>query len=454
MTTESSRPEARDLLAVIQEWCGAHLPGLDVEAAEALAEEVGRGAMALVFETAVGRAGTRAGYAGPRLPCGCGAQAKFVSYRPRWVRGVQGEVHLARAYYYCAACQTGSYPWDRTQGLSSVSFTPRLKRRVAQLCARLTYREVSAVWSEWTGQVLAESTLEALTAEVGSRLRATEDAGTQAWFERGVVPPAAPLAPRVVGQRAYLSIDAAKAHVDGDWHDVKVATFSRAERRVERRPDGTTTLGGDTPRETQYLAKQEEAAAFGRRLYGWSLGLGAERAELIVLGDGAEWIWKLVNTHFSDAVQILDFYHASEHLWDLARAVFGSESPAGKAWAEGASRELEAAGMCGLLRSLRKLRDERQRLQLELSAEARTAMRRELQYFRRQRRRMQYPVYRSQGMMIGSGPVEAACKIIVGQRLKGAGMRWSQSGADAVLAVRTTLLSKRYDSLEGAARAA
>jgi hypothetical protein len=449
VTTEGSGSVASDLLAVVRQWCQQQLPGLEVEAAERLAEEVGRQTSALVFELAVVRGCERGGYTGPQTPCVCGAAARFVSYRGRWVRSVCGEARVERAYYHCAPCHTSVLPWDAAQGLTSASFTPRLKARVARLCARLVYGEAQEAVEEWSGLRVANSTLQDLTAEVGGRLRAAEDARTHAWFQRGEPPPAAPLLARVVGQRAYLSIDAAKAHVEGSWHDVKVATFSRGVRGRVAAGDGGLQLGIDVPQETQYLAVREEAAAFAQRLYVWALGLGAERAqELVVLGDGAEWIWKLVDVHFSDAVQILDFYHASEKIWEIARAAFGPESEAGQAWAEQCSERLAEHGPPGLLQSLRELR------QQALTTAVRQEIAEKVRYFRRHRRRLRYPEYRAQGMMIGSGPVEAACKVVVGQRLKGAGMRWSQPGSDAVLAVRTAMLSGRYDQIEACARAA
>jgi hypothetical protein len=454
MTTDSSSVLAEDLLAVVRAWCAAHLPGLDVEAAEQLAETVGRATSALIFETAVVRAGTHAGYEGPHVRCSCGGTARFVGYRGRWVRSFFGEAHVERAYYHCAACRTGRLPWDQAHGLTEAAFTPRLKARVASLCARLSYREAAEEVTTWTGLALAESTLETLTAEVGRRLRTAEDAQTHAWFEAGTLPPVAPVAPRVVGNRAYLCVDAAKAHVEGAWHDIKVATFARGVRKVTREADGSVRLGFDTPQETQYLAVQEEAGAFGRRVYTWTLGQGAERAEVVVLGDGAEWIWNLADTHYTDAVQILDFYHASEHVWEVARAVFGGDREEGQTWAKESCERLKEAGTQGLLASLQQLRTERQRLGLTLTGEARETLRRELRYFRGHRGRMRYPHYREQGMMIGSGPVEAGCKILVGQRLKGAGMRWSRPGSDAVLAVRTALVSGRTDKIARAAWAA
>lgn len=451
MTPPCSGPEAADLLALIHAWCREHLPALDLETAEAWAQTVGRQAAALVFELSVGRAGHHGGLQGSRLPCSCGGESRFVGYRGRWVRSFQGEVRVERAYYHCAACGTGRAPWDEAQGLTEASFTPAFKAALARLCARLPYREAAEEMALWTGQTLAESTLEAITGEVGARLRAAEDRRTTAWFDQGKLPPAAPLAAQVRGKRAYLSIDAAKAHVDGSWHDMKVATFSRGERQVFREPDGCLRLGDDTARETQYLAVQEEAEGFGRRLYVWALGHGAERAELVVLADGAEWIWKLADTHFSDARQILDFYHAAEHLSELGRAVFGAESPEGSAWAAASRERLATQGPRGLLASLRELRREHAE---KLTAEVRREVVREVQYFRRHRRRMQYPQYRAAGLMIGSGPVEAGCKSLVGQRLKGTGMRWSRAGADAVVGVRAALVSGRTDLITAAARAA
>lgn len=449
MTPDSSRSELADLLAAVaREWCENHLPGAGVEEAEALAVEAGRRVGGAVFEVAVRKGNVDRGYHGARLPCPCGMGARFVSYRERWVRSVVGEVRVERAYYRCQQCKHSFCAWDEKYGMSAASFTPSLKARVARLCSRVTYREAGEELAEWCGLSLAESSLEEIVAEVGGRLRAAEDVRTAAWWEREVLPPAAPTAPRVVGRRAYLSIDAAKAHVDGSWHDVKVAAFYRGERRALEEA-GVIRLGVDQPAETQYLAVREEAEAFSRRLYVWALGLGAERAgELVVLADGAEWIWKLVDAHFSDAIQILDFYHACEHVWGIARATYGLESEEGAQWARECAHLLQQEGVRGLLAVLRKLP------RAGLTESARQAIGSELQYFRRQRRRMRYPEYRAQGMMIGSGPVEAACKVVVGQRLKGAGMRWANGGADAVLAVRTALLSRRYDQIEACARAA
>jgi len=446
MTCEVSASAGADLQGLVREWCRAHPGAANLEQAEEFATQVGRLASECAFECAVEACGTRAGYCGASLPCGCGQRARFVGYRRRWVRGQPGEVGVSRAYYHCRWCGEGQCPWDREQGLDHGTLTPLLKARVTELCGRLVFREAGEVLERFTGLSLAVSMLEEVTEQVGARLRDVENERVRLLFGENVVPQADPLLAQVMRKRAYLCVDAAKAHTDGSWHDIKVAAFfpgvTPGGREAQRRP-------WDQAGPTRYLAIQEEAEAFGKRLYTFALRLGCERAqELVFLGDGAEWIWKLAAVHFSDAVQILDFFHASEHVWKIARAAFGEGSSEGKQWAETCSEQLQEDGVKGLLRSLRALRGR------ELSEAARAEIVGEVRYFRRNRKRIDYPRYRAAGMMIGSGPVEAACKSVVGARLKGTGMRWSKTGADAVLAVRCAVLGGLQAELAACARAA
>lgn len=168
--------------------------------------------------------------------------------------------------------------------------------------------------------------------------------------------------------------------------------------------------------------------------------------EKIVIADGAEWIWNEAGNHFPKATKIIDYWHACEHIHNLASALYGEGNPKGKRWAKEHCEKLKKNGPGGLLRAMkrRKAKDE----------QAKEILRLETGYFRRYRKYMNYPAYRAKGMMIGSGPVESACKVIVGQRLKQSGMRWTKDGADVVLAVRCALLSGEYDRIERAARAA
>jgi hypothetical protein len=441
-----------DLRAFVEGWCQEHLRAESLAAAEAQADQVAQLVGAAVLTAGVLSCGTRAGYTGPQRPCGCGARARFVGYRRRWVRSRWGEVGVERAYYHCAACHQGEAPWDREQGLDQSVLTPRLKAWLADGCARLPYREVAALLERGWGLCVAESTLEATTLAVGQRLRAAEEDQVQALFERNQLPRAAPSLARVVGGRFYVSMDAAKAHTDGAWHDIKVGACYRGERTVgdlhAERADADEP-SADRPADTQVLARQEEAGAFGRRLYTQALRLGVERAaQVVVVGDGAEWIWNVADTQFSDSVQILDFFHACERVWEVARLLYADADGKGERWAEERCRKLAREGPVGLLHSLRQHES-----RAAARPEVQEGLRRARGYFETHRPRMQYPRYRAAGMMIGSGPVEAACKTVVGQRLKGSGMRWSGEGADAMLAVRTAVLNGEYDRIAAYARA-
>jgi hypothetical protein len=233
-------------------------------------------------------------------------------------------------------------------------------------------------------------------------------------------------------------MDGTSAHIDGAWHEVKTGVIYSAEAGAD---------GIDESVEPCYVAAQEPAEAFGERLYVAAAQAGVALAgEVVVIGDGAEWIWNLAAHHYPGATQIVDYWHACEHIHDLARHLYGEGDLRGWRWARGHCERLKARGPTSLLRALRRMKP--------ADAEPAEAIRRELSYFTANRQRMQYAQFRARGLMIGSGPVEAACKAVVGARLKCAGMRWGSEGADAVLAIRTAMLSGQRARIQQAARAA
>jgi hypothetical protein len=220
------------------------------------------------------------------------------------------------------------------------------------------------------------------------------------------------------------------------WHEVKVGLVAGCVARRLAAPS--------------YVAAREEAMRFGPRLLteaarrgaltvvGWEgprtgAGLAVLR-RVVVLGDGAVWIWHLAADHFGERVESVDFYHASEHLWTLAHALYGTGTTAATAWATARLHTLRHAGGAALLAELRGLRPP--------SAEARDVLRRERGYFRTNVTRMAYPTFDAQGLPIGSGAVESAAKHLVQQRMKRPGARWSPAGAQALLTLSATLASR------------
>jgi hypothetical protein len=327
-----------------------------------------------------------------------------MGYRFRWVATLAGEVRVRRAYYYCKHCRRGQAPWDRRQGLNQRQWTPAVKSLVANFAARLSYAETMELLELSTGRRVEEFSAEEIVAELGQQLRQLA-AAEHAPGRAGEAPERVEPAP----QRLYVGLDGTHAHIDAAWHEVKTGVIYEA---------GPDAEGIDEAKNCHYLAAQEPVELFGARAYAVAVRRGVEQAtETVVIGDGAEWIWNLAAHHYPQATEIADYWHACEHIWELRKVLYAADSEAGDRWAHEHCRRLKKEGPALLRRALARCQPP--------SAQAQEVVRTERGYFARHRRRMQYPQFRSRGLIIGSGPVEAACKVVVGHRLKRAGMRWS-----------------------------
>jgi len=202
------------------------------------------------------------------------------------------------------------------------------------------------------------------------------------------------------------------------------------------------------PHSTTYTGAIENAEEFGKRIYveawrrGWS-----RAASKVVMGDGAEWIWNLAQQHFPGAIQIVDLYHARQHLWELARKLHPNDEATQKAWMKIHQKRLLDKGkiqrLVAVLRSLGSTHP-------ELLEKIRT----EADYFERNAARMRYPKFRCQHLFIGSGVIEAGCRTVIGSRLKQSGMFWTLRGANAIIALRCCHLNGRFEDYWSARRAA
>lgn len=189
---------------------------------------------------------------------------------------------------------------------------------------------------------------------------------------------------------------------------------------------------------TTYVGAIEPAEAFGPRIYAEAVRRGVARAaQVIVLGDGAVWIWGIAAEHFPGALQIVDLYHAREHLADLGKLLYGPASTDAKDWAAARCKQLDAGEVEAMVMVMRRLRPREEQV-----AEA---VRKAIEYFQTNAERMRYARFRSQGLFVGSGVVEAGCKTIIGHRLKQSGMRWTVRGANAIIALRCAHLSGRWE---------
>ena len=199
---------------------------------------------------------------------------------------------------------------------------------------------------------------------------------------------------------------------------------------------------------TTYAGAIETAEEFGLRMYteAWRRGWSHAKKQ-VVIGDGAVWIWNLADQHFPGAIQIVDLFHAREHLWELSAKLFVNDERGRKRWMARCLKQLDRGKIEAVVKTLRELKS--------LNPELAKIVHNEADYFARNAQRMRYPAFRAQGLFVGSGVIEAGCKTVIGMRLKRSGMFWTVRGANAIIALRCCRLSRRFeDYWESRSRAA
>lgn len=196
------------------------------------------------------------------------------------------------------------------------------------------------------------------------------------------------------------------------------------------------------PDSTTYFGAIEPAEEFGIRAYTEAWRRGWEWAAIkVALADGAVWIWNLVDQHFPGAIQIVDFYHARQHLWNAAALLHPHDPAAKKLWMVPMKELLDAGNIEALVTCLREIACEHADAHPNLTAE----ILKEAEYFETNASRMRYPEFRQKGLFVGSGVIEAGCKSVVGWRLKQSGMFWTVRGANAVIALRCCRINGRFE---------
>jgi hypothetical protein len=223
------------------------------------------------------------------------------------------------------------------------------------------------------------------------------------------------------------------------YREVKMGAVFDATRRPGRSGLAPGVFV-DQAGQKHYVALRGKAEDFGELLYALALRYGLQRTcQFVVLGDGAAWIWRLVAEHSPEAVQIVDIWHARKRAWKVARAAFGPNTPEASTWADYACSLLVEGKIEDLVTEIVVLP-----LVLPEPSNSRSVPEIEQDYFISNAARLHNPAFRVQGMHVGSGIAEAACKTVVSTRAKRTGMRWTPQRRDAVLAVHTSVLNETY----------
>lgn len=368
------------------------------------------------------------GYRGQKIPCSCGSHKKFEGYRTKSVQTVLSLVdEVNRAYYYCEQCGSGSSPKDEYLDIVGTSFSPGVRKMMGLVGGDEVFEKGKKFIQNLAGIDITTKAVERGAEEIGAEIRLQEERKIQdLWGEKTIV---------VYGTTIpimYVAMDGTCVPTLKEWREAKLGcVFTQTSTNNDGYPvrdDKSTT----------YCGAIEKAEVFGRRIYTEAVLRGMEGAKkIVVLGDGAKWIWNLSAEHFPGAIEIVDFYHACEHLWNLGKAVYGEHSPKTGIWVNSRLTELEEGEIEAITISIKRLRPK--------NSEAKQKIVNEAGYFESNRERMRYAKFRKAGLFIGSGVVEAGCKNVIGRRLKQSGMKWSLKGADAIMALRMCQLSGRWE---------
>jgi hypothetical protein len=380
------------------------------------------------------------------LPCECGHPAHYKELRSKTVLTVVGTVRLTRPYYLCAHCATGQYPVDLELGVAGLESSPGVRRMEAVVGSEMPFASGCQPMKVLAGLEVPAKAIERAAEAIGAQI-AQRDEQEIGRAKQLVLP----LVSKHNIPEMYVLMDGVQVPV------VRAETEGRSGRTEGQRARTRECKLGCVftqkfvdhegwalrdPDSTTYVGAIETAEEFGFRLYSEAWRRGWEWARLkVVIGDGAVWIWVLADRHFPGAIQIVDLYHAREHLWEIAALLHPNDPAAKKIWMVPMKERLDQGEIQQLVARLREIAAEHAVSQPGLTEE----ILKEAEYFATNAARMDYPRFRAMGLFVGSGVIEAGCKTVIGSRLKRSGMFWTVRGANAIIALRCCLLNGRFE---------
>ena len=386
------------------------------------------------------------------IPCACGHQAHYRDLRDKPVLTVVGMVSISRPYYLCPHCHTGQFPADVELDIVDTESSPGVRRMHALVGQEAPFDHGREQMKVLAGLTVSTKAVERTAEAIGDDIAQREQQEIQRAVQLDL--------PIVVGEPIpilYVQMDGTgvpvvkketegrKGNTDGQPAHTREAKLGCVFTQTAWDEEGFAIRDPDS---TTYTGAIETAEEFGKRLYleAWKRGW-SRAAKKVVLGDGAEWIWNLAGLHFPGAVQIVDLYHARQHLWELARKLYPNDEASRKTWIKVHQKRLLDKGKIEkLVAAIRSIPSSHPEVAEKIRTEA--------DYFERNAERMRYPKFRRQHLFVGSGVIEAGCKTVIGSRLKQSGMFWTVHGANAILALRCCHLNGRFEDYWEGRRAA
>ncbi len=357
--------------------------------------------------------------------------------RAKTIQTLFGPVEVRRNYYHGDTGTEGRVPLDEALGLIE-GHSPALAKLMCRAGAQSPFEAASADLRAYGAIEVEGRQIQRMANAVAPAMRKTLQAETA----------------EIASDAGARPLEVIYVSADGTGIPM---VKKELEGNAGRQPDGSaktrevklgcvfTQHGVDEEgrpmrdhESSSYVATLESSSDFGGILRKEAFRRGMPSAlKLVFLGDGAVWVWEVARINFPGAIEILDFYHASEHLVELCNTLFGKASDKSKTQCETWKLRFKEDGVDEVIAEAQAA--------LPRSGPRRKEAKKQIAYFQKNRKRMLYATFRAAGYFIGSGVVEAGCRTVVGQRLKQSGMFWSSNGAQNVLAIRSALLSNRFD---------
>jgi hypothetical protein len=386
------------------------------------------------------------------IPCACGQHAQFRELRSKPVLTAVGEATVSRPYYLCPHCHEGQFPADAELDIENTEFSPGVRRMQALVGQQVPFDHGREQIKMLAGLEVTAKAVERISEAIGADIARREQHEIQKAIQLDL--------PVAVGEPIpilYVQMDGTgvpvvkketegrKGKTDGQPAHTREAKLGCVFTQTTWDEEGYAIRDPDS---TTYTGAIETAEEFGRRIYREAWNRGWSRAQTkVVMGDGAEWIWNLAPEYFPGAIEIVDLYHARQHLWDLARRLHPIHEGKQKVWMKVHQKGLLDKGKIEkLVLSLRSIQVSHTELAEKIRIEA--------DYFQKNADRMRYPEFRRRHLFVGSGVIEAGCKTMIGSRLKRSGMFWTVPGANAILTLRCCHFNARFEDYWEARRAA
>lgn len=364
------------------------------------------------------------GYEGRLLNCKCGKKLEIIGNREKRLTTLSGEVKIKRAYYYCKSCGLSYIPIDKKYDIENTGFSPGVRDAVNYLSSKLPFNSSSDLLLKLLKLKVSKDKCKKISETTGLEVdlmlqERDKDRLSPETIESDWGHP----------ERIYISADGTMVNTTKGWKEAKVGVIFTSRKNKEGKP---------IKDKAKYLGGFESSKDFGDKLFLASAECGIDYSkEVIVIGDGAKWIWNEADMHFPSAVQIVDWYHSSEHLWDAAKIIYEGRESKINNYAEKLITFLNQGNIDKIIQSLKRVKPKTKKIFKKINET--------IGYFTNNKNRMRYEEFKKKGYFIGSGIVESACKYVVAKRLKQSGMIWLIAFANAILQLRICFLNKQIN---------